>query len=173
MPPFTRSVTKARLRDVSTPPRTYADRVLTQMQRDSLWDSQAPPRKFSEARGIKDLIEISVVFVVATVLDVAKDIVMISKKPIGWVLATYVVLMALSSTSDFFVRTFMSPVCTLPLISGRIDYCNRDALSRQFSPDFPKLASLQSRLEDVMDDSASSSIVAIDIKNSEMAVRDL
>jgi hypothetical protein len=51
------------------------------MQRDSLWDSQAPPRKFSEARGIKDLIEISVVFVVATVLDVAKDIVMISKKP--------------------------------------------------------------------------------------------
>jgi hypothetical protein len=81
MPPFTRSVTKARLRGVSTPPRTYPDRVLSQMQRDSLWDPQAPPRKFSEARGLKDLIEISVVFVVATVLDIAKDIIMISKKP--------------------------------------------------------------------------------------------
>ncbi|CAE6428857.1 unnamed protein product [Rhizoctonia solani] len=173
MPPFTRSVTKTRLRDVSTPPRTYADRVLTQMQRDSLWDPKAPPRRFSEARGLKDLIEIAVVFVVATALDIVKDIVMISKKPIGWVLATYLILMALSGTSDLFVKTFMSPVCKLPLISGRIDYCNRDAFSRRFSPDFPKLASLQSRLEDVMDDSASSSIVAVDIKNSEIAVRDL
>ncbi|CAE7210537.1 unnamed protein product [Rhizoctonia solani] len=173
MPPFTRSVTKARLRDVSTPPRTYADRVLTQMQRDSLWDPKAPPRKFSDARGLKDLIEITVVFVVATVLDIVKDIVMISKKPIGWLLAAYLILMALSGTSDLFVRTFMSPVCKLPIISGQIDYCNRDAFSRRFSPDFPKLASLQSRLEDVMDDSASSSIVAVDIKNSEMAVRDL
>ncbi|KAH7335154.1 hypothetical protein B0J17DRAFT_64834 [Rhizoctonia solani] len=173
MPPFTRSVTKARLRDVSTPPRTYADRVLTQMQRDSLWDPKAPPRKFSDARGLKDLIEIAVVFVVATGLDIVKDIVMISKKPIGWLLAAYLILMAISGTSDLFVKTFMSPVCKLPLISGRIDYCNRDAFSRRFAPDFPKLASLQSRLEDVMDDSASSSIVAVDIKNSEMAVRDL
>lgn len=173
MPPFTRSVTKARLRDVSTPPRTYADRVLTQMQRDSLWDPKAPPRKFSEARGLKDLIEIAVVFVVATVLDIVKDIVMISKKPIGWLLAAYLILMALSGTSDLFVKTFMSPVCKLPIISSRIDYCTHDAFSRRFSPDFPKLASLQSRLEDVMDESASSSIVAVDIKNSEMAVRDL
>ncbi|CAE6449859.1 unnamed protein product [Rhizoctonia solani] len=173
MPPFTRSVTKARLRDVSTPPRTYADRVLSQMQRDTLWDKQAAPRKFSEARGLKDLIEITVVFVVATTLDVIKDIVMISKKPIGWLLAAYLMLMALSGTSDLFVKTFMSPICTLPIISGRIDYCTRDAFSRRFSPDFPQLASLQSRLEDVMDDSASSSIVAVDMKNSELAVRDL
>ena len=143
------------------------------MQRDSLWDSEAPPRKFSDARGLKDILEISVVFVVATVLDITKDIIMISKKPIGWVLAAYLVLMALSGTSDLFVSTFMAPVCKLPLISGRISYCTQDAFTRRFAPDFPKLASLQSRLEDVMDDSASSSIVAVDIKNSEMAVRDL
>ncbi|KAF8705294.1 hypothetical protein RHS03_05302, partial [Rhizoctonia solani] len=169
MPPFTRSVAKARLRDVSTPPRTYADRVLTQMQRDSLWDSQAPPRKFSDARGLKDLIEIAVVFVVATVLDITKDIVMISKKP----MQVIPIVVRCQLTVELFVRTFMSPVCSLPLISSRIEYCNRDELSRRFSPDFPKLVSLQSRLEDVMDDSASSSIVAVDIKNSEMAVRDL
>lgn len=158
---------------MSTPPRTYADRVLSQMQRDSLWDPQAPPRKFSEARGLKDLLEISVVFVVATVLDITKDIIMISKKPIGWILALYLILMALSGTSDLLVSTAMAPVCKLPLISSQISYCTRDSFSRRFSPDFPKLASLQSRLEDVMDDSSSSSIVAVDIKNSEMAVRDL
>ncbi|CUA68880.1 hypothetical protein RSOLAG22IIIB_08127 [Rhizoctonia solani] len=174
MPPFTRSVTKARLRDVATPPRTYSDRVLSQLQRDSLFDPQVQPRKFSDARGLKDLIEIAVVFTVATFLDIVKDIVMISKKPIGWLLAAYLVLMALSGTSDLFVNTFMSPICKLPLISSRIDYCTRDdTLGGRFSPDFPGLASLQSRLEDVMDDSASSSIIAVDMKNSEMAVRDL
>lgn len=80
-PPITRSVSKARLREMSTPPRTYADRVLSQMQRDSIWDSQAPQRKFKDAQSLRDLIEITVVFLVATTLDVVKDIIIISKKP--------------------------------------------------------------------------------------------
>ncbi|KAF8757535.1 hypothetical protein RHS01_03175 [Rhizoctonia solani] len=41
------------------------------------------------------------------------------------------------------------------------------------TPDFITLSRLQSRLEYVMEDSASSSLVAIDIKDSEMALRDL
>jgi hypothetical protein len=88
-------------------------------------------------------------------------------------MAAYLTLMALSGTSDLLVSTFMAPVCKLPLVSSRISYCAQDSFSRRFSPDFPKLASLQTRLEDVLDDSASSSIVAVDIKNSEIAVRDL
>ncbi|KAG8683575.1 hypothetical protein FRC09_015986 [Ceratobasidium sp. 395] len=172
MPAITRSVSKARLRGVSTPPRTYADRVLSQMQRDSLWDSEAPPRKFRDAQNVKDLIEIALVFVVATTLDVVKDIIVISKKPIAWVIVSYLTLMALSGSGTFVVSSLMSPVCNLPLVSRAIPYCSRE-YGRSFFADFPKLASLQTRLEDVLDDSASTSIVAVDMKNSEIAVRDL
>lgn len=142
------------------------------MQRDSLWDSQAPPRKFKDAQNIKDLIEIALVFVVATTLDVIKDIIIISKKPIAWVIVSYLTLSALTGSTGFIMSSLMSPVCGLPFASRVIPYCSR-GFGARFMPDFPKLASLQSRLEDVMDDSASTSIVAVDMKNSEIAVRDL
>ncbi|QRV74213.1 transmembrane protein [Ceratobasidium sp. AG-Ba] len=141
------------------------------MQRDSLWDSQAPPRKFKDAQNIKDLIEIALVFVVATTLDVIKDIIIISKKPIAWVIVSYLTLSALTGSTGFIMSSLMAPVCKLPLAPRVVPYCSR-GYSR-FMPDFPKLASLQTRLEDVMDDSASTSIVAVDMKNSEIAVRDL
>lgn len=172
-PPITRSVSKARLREMSTPPRTYADRVLSQMQRDSIWDSQAPQRKFKDAQSLRDLIEITVVFLVATTLDVVKDIIIISKKPIAWVVVSYLLLMAISGSSELITATVMAPVCKLPLVPRAIPYCSRNSFSRHFSPDFLKLVSLQTRLEDVMDDSTSTSIIAVDMKNSEIAVRDL
>jgi hypothetical protein len=82
-------------------------------------------------------------------------------------------MMALSGSSNLLISTFMAPVCKMPLIPRAIPYCSQNFYSGRFSPDFPNLASLQSRLEDVMDDSTSTSIVAVDMKNSEIAVRDL
>ncbi|KAH7335157.1 hypothetical protein B0J17DRAFT_668880 [Rhizoctonia solani] len=67
-------------------------------------------------------------------------------------------------------------LCKIPVLSGYTSHCARELdLPRKpvATPDFITLARLQSRLEQVMKDSASSSKVAVDIKDSEMALRDL
>lgn len=91
----------------------------------------------------------------------------------AWVVVSYFLLMAISGSSELIVSAFMRPVCKLPLVPRAIPYCSQNSFNRHFSPDFLKLVSLQSRLEDVMDDSTSTSIIAVDMKNSEIAVRDL
>ncbi|EJU02484.1 hypothetical protein DACRYDRAFT_79306 [Dacryopinax primogenitus] len=40
-------------------------------------------------------------------------------------------------------------------------------------PDFPNLINIQTRFENIMDETASSTTVALDLKRSEMAIRDL
>ncbi|CAE6429984.1 unnamed protein product [Rhizoctonia solani] len=78
----------------------------------------------------------------------------------------------------FFAPRLESPIgslCNIPVLSG-YSYCVRELdLPRRpiVTPDFIALAGLQSRLEQVMKDSAGSSKVAVDIKDSEMALRDL
>lgn len=68
------------------------------------------------------------------------------------------------------------PVCKVPIISKHISRCARDPPIPPILPvlpDFSQLMSLQSKLEHVMDESARGAMAAVDIKNSEMAMRDL
>jgi hypothetical protein len=83
-----------------------------------------------------------------------------------------VVLMAQSN--DFPISTYMSPFCKIPFMASHISHC--DDLPNPpilISPNFHQLATLQTRLEDVMFDSIDSTTAAVDIRNSEMAIRDL
>ncbi|QRW17210.1 hypothetical protein RhiXN_05212 [Rhizoctonia solani] len=75
-------------------------------------------------------------------------------------------------------ETFPETLCKVPTLSRYFPHCTqefREPLAGKpvITPDFITLSRLQSRLEYVMEDSASSSLVAIDIKDSEMALRDL
>ncbi|KAG9096437.1 hypothetical protein FRC06_008661 [Ceratobasidium sp. 370] len=60
--------------------------------------------------------------------------------------------------------------CQLPIVSSQIPYCRPQ---EPFWPDFPKLVALQSQLQGVMEKSTDTLVVAIDIKHSGTAVRDL
>lgn len=82
------------------------------------------------------------------------------------------VLIALSN--ERFISTVMTRACKTAFVSERVPYC-ADLLNPPVlvPPDFHQLASLQTKLEHVMDDSTTSSLAAIDIRNSEISVRDL
>ncbi|CAE6413132.1 unnamed protein product [Rhizoctonia solani] len=70
----------------------------------------------------------------------------------------------------------MESLCKIPALAGYSSHCARKIdppKEPAVTPDFIALAGLQTRLEQVMKDSASSSKVAIDIKNSEIGLRDL
>lgn len=88
-----------------------------------------------------------------------------------WLSALSVVYLAfmVALSGHETVNSLAAPLCNLPVI-GQFPYCPQIS---HFAPNFPELASLQNRLETVMKESISSSIVAVDIKRSELAVRDL
>lgn len=85
-----------------------------------------------------------------------------------WLQIFYFVLLVLLGHDK--ISSLIAPLCHLPMIN-QCSHCVPSVL--HFSPDFPKLASLQVRFESVMEESISNSIVAIDLKCSELAVQDL
>ncbi|CAE6455307.1 unnamed protein product [Rhizoctonia solani] len=96
-------------------------------------------------------------------------------KLVRYVLMGYLLSVALRSAT---FETFPETLCKVPALSRYFPHCTqefREPLAGKpvITPDFITLSRLQSRLEYVMEDSASSSLVAIDIKDSEMALRDL
>ncbi|KAG8744947.1 hypothetical protein FRC10_009182 [Ceratobasidium sp. 414] len=54
-----------------------------------------------------------------------------------------------------------------------LDYCKNPRPQEPFWPDFPKLVALQSQLQGVLEKSTDTLVVAVDIKHSGTAVRDL
>ncbi|CAE6429993.1 unnamed protein product [Rhizoctonia solani] len=94
--------------------------------------------------------------------------------PLGlsWRVAVCLVLVAL------FVAAFLSfskVPCKVPFIHGYQSRCvgKLDLPRSVVTPDFIRLAWVQSQLESVMEDSASTSTVAVDMKDLEMEIRDL
>lgn len=73
----------------------------------------------------------------------------------------------------WLINLLVAPLCNLPVVSSQISYCASDSQTLPFSPDLPGLMGLQGQLESVMEESISSSIAAVDMKRSELAVRDL
>jgi hypothetical protein len=61
------------------------------------------------------------------------------------------------------------PLCSIPLIGPGLPFC--ELPSQQ--PRYPELIDLQTRFEEIMESSATSANLALDMKQSEVAVRDL
>ena len=88
-------------------------------------------------------------------------------------LAIYLVLVFFSYSASYLATTALSalmPLCSLPLIGSSIPLCE---LPIQRQPRYPELIDLQTRFEDIMESSATSANLALDMKQSEVAVRDL
>ncbi|CAE6428875.1 unnamed protein product [Rhizoctonia solani] len=91
------------------------------------------------------------------------------------ILLVYLLFVSPNTTSESF--SGVPVLCKLPVLSGHFPhYCTRGsdpAGGAIIHPDFVTLARLQARLEYVMEDSAGSPMIADNIKDSEITLRDL
>jgi hypothetical protein len=85
-------------------------------------------------------------------------------------LAIYLVLVLSSYSASYLATTALTavmPLCSLPFFGSRLPFCEQ----QQFL--YPELIDLQTRFEQVMESSATSAYLALDMKQSEVAIRDL
>ncbi|KAG9125344.1 hypothetical protein FRC07_008009 [Ceratobasidium sp. 392] len=93
------------------------------------------------------------------------------KKPLKWLITLYLIFLALSPTAISFLEDVeLEKLCELPIVPNLFSNCTP---KERFNPDFRKLVTLQSHLQGAMEKSTSTLAVAIDLKHSEIAVRDL
>ena len=88
-------------------------------------------------------------------------------------LALYFVLVFFSYSASYLATTALSaltPLCSVPLFGSRFPFCE---LPSEQLPRYPELIDLQTRFEEIMESSATSANLALDMKQSEVAVRDL
>jgi len=88
-------------------------------------------------------------------------------------LAIYLMLVFISYSASFLATTALSalmPLCSVPLIGSSFPFCE---YTSEQQPRYPELIDLQTRFEEIMESSATSANLALDMKQSEVAVRDL
>lgn len=95
----------------------------------------------------------------------------------AFVLVGYILLVTISYTSSYIVSIVLqglAPLCSMPLIS-MMPVCANLQKSQAYvqEPRYPDLVNLQTRFESVMESTGYGINLALDMKNSEMAVRDL
>ncbi|CAZ85127.1 unnamed protein product [Tuber melanosporum] len=107
------------------------------------------------------------------------------KKPLIYIFYIYLFVVVLCYAFQFVAQSLyqlLSPICALPGASLlNVPICdfasastgNGDDGNRIPQTDFPKLINLQASFEDILESSAGGSSMALDLKNSEVAVRDL
>lgn len=104
--------------------------------------------------------------------DTVSNIFWLLRKPLSWALAVYLLLVILASAYHYTrtaVLSALSPLCALPL---DLPFCTAQ-LPQSGPSNFPQLIDLQTSFEGVLENSVGGSYLALDLKNSEMAVRDL
>ncbi|CUS12068.1 unnamed protein product [Tuber aestivum] len=107
------------------------------------------------------------------------------KKPLIYLFYIYLFVVLLSYTFQFATQSLfrlLSPLCAMPGVSlldvPICDFAGAGAGiggdgNRISQTDFPRLINLQASFEDILENSAGGSSMALDLKNSEVAVRDL
>lgn len=75
---------------------------------------------------------------------------------------------------DAFLSSVVVPICNLPIVSLALPFCPSvlSWSSTRPAPDYPKLLQLQAGFEDLLESSAGTAL-ALDLKKSEIAIRDL
>ncbi|CEL61715.1 hypothetical protein RSOLAG1IB_04465 [Rhizoctonia solani AG-1 IB] len=92
----------------------------------------------------------------------------------AWKVVQIILMTCLVSTviPNTIVQSHLTTLCNFPILSKYYPHCVIPD-EHITTPDFVTLAGLQSRMEYVMERTAGSSKAAVDIKDSEMALRDL
>lgn len=132
-------------------------------------NNQPPPPEIAHTQEAIRAFKVWWTIFVATVLAGGNDLIMLVQRSMKSLPAFLLVLLALPTT----INLILPPMCNFALVANHLSYCAQNYYDTNFAPDFPRLASLQNRLENAMDESASGAIVAVDLKRSELAVRDL
>ncbi|KAJ7066693.1 hypothetical protein C8F01DRAFT_1124224 [Mycena amicta] len=113
-------------------------------------------------------------FVIIYLFDVLKTAVNLLRRPLSFCLFLWMLAFVLQRISNT-MRAAFAPICWLPLVSQSA-FC-LPASTQQQKPqwaDFPRLVDVQSAtLEQLLDESASGSTLALQIKKAEMATADL
>ncbi|KZT60989.1 hypothetical protein CALCODRAFT_448139 [Calocera cornea HHB12733] len=136
----------------------------------SLWDTIQRKEEF-----LLDAAWNTIWFWARYAFDVLKHAVILAKKPLSLLLIVYVLYLVVLRSLDTVVPAVLAPICRMPLMPHFMPICN-DILSSDKlppRPDFPNLMDLQNKFENILEDSASSTTVALELKKSEMAIRDL
>ncbi|PVG01093.1 hypothetical protein CPB86DRAFT_781993 [Serendipita vermifera] len=135
---------------------------------------------------LKDSVEDTFAFMIFLILDITKMALQLLKQPIAFVLVGYLLIVMISYTAHYvasLVLQGLMPLCSLPLIS-MVPICSRIPSTRNSSggraggtyvqePRYMDLVELQTRFEAIMESTGMDTNLAMDLKNSEMAVRDL
>lgn len=128
--------------------------------------------------------------VVATTLKIVR-------KPLGVIVALYILIVIMSSAGNYIADTVfavLSPLCYIPGVAALniIPYCkyvmvdsegdetragkgrkHRLWTGRYVAPDYPQLINLQSEFEEILGHSAMGYALALSMKNAEISIRDL
>lgn len=140
-----------------------------QLLSDSTQNNQTPPPETPPAEEIIHAVKVWWPGFVATALAGGNNLITLIKRSMIYLPGLLLFSLALPTILGLAVPH----MCNLALVANHIPSCPRRSHDTKFPHDFRKLVSLQSQLEKTMDESASGSIVAVDLKRSEMAVQDL
>ncbi|KAG8820989.1 hypothetical protein FRC19_008319 [Serendipita sp. 401] len=143
------------------------------------------PHKFS-SEALKASIEDIGAFLSVWVLDVTKTtlqwmktVLQWMKHPIAFGIVLCITFFALSYTASYItslIAQSLAPLCSLPLITAMFPTCSAiSPLSKHHVqvPRFAEFVDLQTKLEPVIQDAGVGRRLALDIRNSQRAVRDL
>ena len=134
------------------------------------------------AAGVSDGIESFARPILGWIFDVLGGTLRTLKTPISYVLTVYFLLGALVFTRNLLftsVQSALTPLCRVPGVSllnlplcdrpGGIGYQN----GQRTAVEFDQLMTVQSKFEDILEESAGSASLPVDMKQTQTSVRDL
>lgn len=196
-----KKATEPAIQDLETNTRETA-RIKTEDGESSLSPARTPPtskaaprkRKASNARRasriadpssnvVSDSITTAFGFLFYFIGDVFGTAISLIKKPLVVLFSLYLLAVIIAYAYQFAqgsIYIALSPLCKIPgfslLDAPFCDYIPskiRNGGGNHGNSDFPELINLQSNFESILENSVGGSHMALDLKNSEVAVRDL
>lgn len=117
------------------------------------------------------------IFLATMAIDVLKKLLVVLRTPIQWMLTLWILCFGISYFYAHWaglIQKTVSPLCSIPLMSSKFAFCSEENIPL-YKPkaDYPSLMELQGNLESLLEKSVGGSTLAFDLKQSEMAVKDL
>lgn len=161
-----------------TPKATPRKRKASNARRASM-----PKIAESSSNVVTDSITTIFGFLFRFIGDVFGTAISIIRKPLAVLFSFYLLAVIIAYVYQFAqgsIYMALSPLCKIPGVSlldaPFCDYIpskNRNGGGNHGNSDFPELINLQSNFESILENSVGGSHMALDLKNSEVAVRDL
>ncbi|KAH8813313.1 hypothetical protein F5884DRAFT_899477 [Xylogone sp. PMI_703] len=180
---------EARRRSVVTngPPEKRLQRRSRPMQKDMSSPMHSTPVRAADSEGpgdAQEMLELVVNHLLATLsylLDILGGAFRVLKTPISYILAVWVLFglgLMLRTLVTNSIYASLSPVCRLPGVSFlNLPFCPVHRIDSKNGPpppvEFEQLMEVQSKFEEVLEESAGGVSLPLDMKRGEASIRDL